>query len=125
MSTITITPTRQLPEVPQGPQGPQLVPAAVRLTRRGRLVMFAACLVLTLVAVVLVIGGASVATEEAGVAPPTRIVMVHEGDTLWSIAAARTADGQDVRDTMTRIERLNALASEIVYAGQRLRVPLA
>ena len=96
---------------------------SVRLTRRGRLVVFLTALVAVLVAGV-VFGAVSVATDKEGVAPATEIVMVDEGDTLWGIAAAIADDG-DVRAVMNDIERLNALDSSVVMLGQELRVPVA
>jgi LysM repeat protein len=95
----------------------------VRLTRRGRVVVFVAALFLVLLAGVL-LGGMSVATDEAGTPAPTEIVVVDEGDTLWGIAAAIADDG-DVRSVMSEIETLNALDSSVVSLGQKLRVPVA
>ena len=94
---------------------------AVRLTARGRLLLFA--VFLTLAVAALVLGGTSVATQEAGTPEPTRVVMVHEGDTLWSVAAGIADEDEDVREVMRHIERLNALDSPVLYAGQRLRLP--
>jgi hypothetical protein len=48
--------------------------------------------------------------------------MVVSGDTLWGIAAGVADDG-DVRAMIDRIERLNALDSGMVVAGQKLLVP--
>lgn len=97
--------------------------SAVRLTRRGRLVVFLAALLLVLLAGVF-LGSGAVGTDEAGTPPPTQVVMVGPGDTLWGIAAELSADG-DIRSTMAEIERLNALDSVALSAGQRLRVPAA
>lgn len=94
----------------------------LRLTRRGRLVVFLTALTIVLLAGVF-LGAGSVATEEAGTPEPTRIVMVEPGDTLWGIAA-EASQGGDVRDTMHEIERLNALDSVALDAGQKLRVPI-
>jgi LysM repeat protein len=96
--------------------------STVRLTRRGRLAVFAASLVV-LLCIGIALGATSVATEKAGTPEPTRVVMVGTGDTLWGIASELADDG-DVRAMVDRIERLNALDSALVEAGQRLRVPL-
>ena len=112
MSTITATHVRCA-----APTRP-----TVRLTRRGRLVVFLLALALVLGAGLFIAAG-SVATEEAGTPEPTRVVMVGTGDTLWGIAADLAEDG-DVRGMMTEIERLNALDSAVLDAGQRLRVPV-
>ena len=94
----------------------------VRLTRRGRLVVFLLAIVAVLAVGVLLAAG-SVATPEPGVAEPTTVVTVGTGDTLWELAAERAADG-DVQEMVHRIERLNALDSSMLVAGQRLRVPV-
>jgi LysM repeat protein len=94
----------------------------VRLTHRGRVVVLLAALLLAFVVGVLVAAG-SVATQEPGTPEPTRIMTVGTGDTLWAIAADLTPAGGDVRDTMEQIERLNALESGMLVAGQRIVVP--
>jgi len=107
---------------------PAFAPAAartgstVRLTRRGRLVVFLTALFLAL-AVAFMLAGGAVGTDEAGQPAPTEIVQVAPGDTLWGIASDIATDG-DVRSMMTEIERLNALESAGLAAGQKLRVPV-
>jgi Tfp pilus assembly protein FimV len=138
MSTMTIHEIRLAPARPSRPavrpvewagavagvRRPSVRHASVRLTRRGRVAVLLLGLVLAL-AVGVFVGAGSVATERPGTPPPTRVVMVGSGDTLWDIAAdAAVATGtDDVRDMVTRIVRLNALESGMVLAGQRLRVP--
>jgi len=97
--------------------------AAVRLTRRGRLVLFLGTLALLLAGGVF-FGAGAVGTEQAGTPEPSTIVTVAPGETLWSIAA-ETSEGGDVRDVMAEIEELNALETPVLQAGQRLRVPVA
>lgn len=109
MSTITASPALR-------PTG------SVRLTRRGRLVVFTLALLVVLAVGVLLASG-SVATGEPGAAEPTRVVMVGAGDTLWDIAADLADDG-DVRAMIDQIEQLNALESGMVVAGQQLVVPV-
>ena len=96
--------------------------STVRLTRRGRLVVFLTSLLLVLSAAFVLAGGA-VGTGEAGQPEPTEIVQVAPGDTLWGIASEIATDG-DVRGVMNDIERLNALESTGLAAGQKLRVPV-
>jgi hypothetical protein len=96
--------------------------STVRLTRRGRLVVFVTSLFLVL-AVAFVLADGAVGTDEAGQAAPTEVVQVAPGDTLWGIASELAADG-DVRSMMSEIERLNALESAGLAAGQKLRVPV-
>ena len=112
MSTMTLThtPTFRV-------RAPQL-----RLTRRGRLVVFTGALLLVLALGVLW-GGGSVATEQPGSADPTLVVQVEPGDTLYDIAARVTTDA-DVAAMVEEIEDLNRLDTAVVYAGQKLRVPV-
>ncbi len=95
----------------------------LRLTRRGRLVVFVAAL-LVAVAIGLFLSVGSAATETPVGPAPTEVVTVAPGETLWGIAS-ELADGTDtsVREMMIEIERLNALGSPVLHAGQRLRVP--
>jgi hypothetical protein len=111
MSSMTID-TASWTSAPRG---------GVRLTRRGRLVVFVLALVVVLSVGILLASG-SVATGERGTPEPTRVVMVGTGDTLWAIAAEVAADG-DIRGMVDRIEELNALESGMLTAGQKLRVP--
>lgn len=112
MSTLTIT--SSFPPVPAR--------AAVRLTRRGRLVLLALFLVLAAVALT-VVGGSSAATRDAGAPVPTQTVVVTPGDTLWAIAAD-VADPGEVRSMVHRIAKLNALAGSSLQLGQEIAVPL-
>jgi hypothetical protein len=111
MSTMTLSPSPTI----------RLRAPQVRLTRRGRLVVFMTALLMALTLGVLW-GGGSVATEEAG-ADATLVVQVAPGDTLYDIAARVTTDG-DVAATVEEIEDLNRLDTSVVYAGQKLRVPV-
>ena len=106
---------------PQRP-APRPVQGQVRLTRRGRLVVFLGSLFLVL-ALGVVWGAASVAGEQPGTPEPTRTVVVGYGDTLWDIADEAATDG-DTGAMVERIERLNALESGMLVAGQKIRVPL-
>ena len=96
--------------------------AEVRLTRRGRFVVFLAALLFVLAAA-LFLGATSVATNDAGTDQPTEALMVGEGDTLWAIASDLAPDGE-VREMVATIKELNALDSAMLVAGQTLYVPL-
>jgi hypothetical protein len=117
MSTLSISPTYR-PTV----RTSNVRTSSVRLTRRGRLVVFLAALALVLGAAFFFASGAA-GTNEAGEPPATEIVQVGPGDTLWGIASEVAVDG-DVRSAMREIERLNALESAGLQAGQKLRVPV-
>ena len=114
MSTLSLAPA--FTPAPARPR------STVRLTRRGRLVVFLTSLLLVLGVAIMLAGGA-VGTGEAGQPEPTEIVQVAPGDTLWGIASEIATDG-DVRSMMNQIERLNALESTGLSAGQKLRVPV-
>jgi cell division protein YceG involved in septum cleavage len=96
--------------------------STVRLTRRGRVVVVLAALLVAFAVGVFVTAARSVATQHPGTPEPTRIVQVGSGDTLWGIAS-ELADGGDVRAMIEEIKQLNALDSEALQAGQRLVVP--
>ncbi|GAA4356123.1 LysM peptidoglycan-binding domain-containing protein [Angustibacter luteus] len=94
--------------------------AALRLTRRGRLVI-TGLLASAAIVVSMFLGGVSLAgTDSAPV--PTRYVTVAPGQTLWAIAG-QVAPNADRRDTVARIQELNALRSVNLQAGQRIAVP--
>jgi len=114
MSTLTIEPAFRPVAMPV--RQPQW-----RLTRRGRVVVLLAAVLLAFAVGVIVAAG-SVATGEAGTPEPTRVLTVSSGDTLWDIASDLADDG-DVQAMMTKIERLNALESGMLSAGQKLVVP--
>ncbi len=116
MSTLTIHPQLSRPIRAERPT------STVRLTRRGRVVVFLAALALLLLAAVAM-GAGSVATGESGTAAPSRVVVINEGDTLWALAS-EAADGGDVRDMEDTIIRMNALESPMLMVGQRIRVPV-
>ncbi|MDZ5622061.1 LysM peptidoglycan-binding domain-containing protein [Nocardioides sp. HM23] len=111
MSTITFT--------------PQVSYSArqVRLTRRGRLVVFGFGVLLAFALGVWFAAG-SVATQDAGV-EQVEVVTVAPGETLWDIAADATAvTGEgDVGAMVERIQEMNSLDSSMVLAGQTLRIP--
>jgi hypothetical protein len=92
--------------------------SSLRLTRRGRLVVFGASLA-AMLGVGFVAATGSLANDQP---EPTRVVTVHSGQTLWDIAAS-VNDGGDVRTTMAHLETINHLDSPSLQVGQHLRVP--
>ena len=53
-------------------------------------------------------------------------VTVQQGDTLWKIASASTADNKDVRSTVYAIVDANNLGhNQDIYPGQVLKVPVS
>lgn len=94
---------------------------AVRLTRRGRLVVFVvSCL--ALFGIVLASGAAADAAVGLRITPATATVVVQQGESLWSIARA-LAPGEDPRGMVHRIQELNGIGDWPIVPGQRLVVP--
>ncbi|CAG7648326.1 LysM peptidoglycan-binding domain-containing protein [Paenibacillus allorhizosphaerae] len=50
-------------------------------------------------------------------------VYVEQGDTLWSIAQDHAAKGEDVRDYVYSIKKLNGLNNTKLQVGQKLILP--
>jgi hypothetical protein len=120
---VSNTPTNSSPEVTMStitfaPHA-SFQPRSVRLTRRGRLVVFTFGVLLAFALGVWFAAG-STATRDSGV-EQVEIVSVAPGETLWDIASDAT-DG-NVGDMVHRIQDMNSLDSSMVYAGQKLRVP--
>ncbi|MFN8196370.1 MAG: LysM peptidoglycan-binding domain-containing protein [Nocardioidaceae bacterium] len=132
MSTIAITPARTAHRPvrhhsatrPSRPASARPVRRAaqgeVRLTRRGRLVVFLGALFLAL-AFAVWFGAGSAATDHP---EQTRVVTVTDGDTLWDIAEG-VAPAGEVSDMVVHLEQLNHMDSAALQAGQKLLVPVA
>lgn len=95
--------------------------STVRLTRRGRVVVFLAGLA-ALLGLGLGIANGAGAALHSGRPETTHTVVVGPGDTLWELASG-AAHGGDVRAMIAHIEDLNGLAGVSLSAGQSLRVP--
>jgi hypothetical protein len=95
---------------------------SLRLTRRGRLVLVLAVTLLVVLAGLTLGHGSSLAAGR-GDAPARHAVIVHSGETLWSVAA-RIAPQQDPRLVVADIQSLNHLSSAAVEPGQQLVVPV-
>lgn len=119
MSTISFSPAFDTRPVRSA-----AVPAGqLRLTRRGRLVIFLGALFVAFALAFVVMGGSSASSETTGGTPAaTERIVVAPGQTLWQIAEAHAVDG-DVRGAVDAIEELNALDSAMLTAGQELFVP--
>jgi len=117
MSAIAIAP--QL----SGPVSPRSRQAAVRLTRRGKIVVIAAAFAV-IALLTLVLGPSVAATGQTGAPQETTTVKVMAGETLWQIASEANPHG-DIRDTVDDIVRLNSLPSgSAVQPGMHLAVPV-
>lgn len=94
--------------------------APLRLTRRGRVLLF---LLAFGVALGAALGNQAASAGTPGVAVPVETYTVRSGETMWSIAADLAAPGEDVRDVVDRLLDLNDLAGAGLVAGQQLLLP--
>lgn len=95
--------------------------SAARLTRRGRVVIVFATLMLLVVAG-FTLGRASSQAAGPTVHRPLPTVTVAPGETLWQIAA-RVDPGADRRALVDQIEALNNLHDDQLVPGQQLKLP--
>jgi len=98
--------------------------ASLRLTGRGRLVLWLVALTLVALAVLFT----SLFTSSAAADGPARAQeverhVVQPGETMWQIAAAVAGPSQDVRDVVFDLVRLNDLPDAGLMAGQVIVVP--
>ncbi|MFI6594773.1 LysM peptidoglycan-binding domain-containing protein [Nonomuraea sp. NPDC050536] len=98
---------------------------AVRLTRRGRIVLVTFFVVLTLG--ICFAGATATGWAARGAAVPSHAglpwVVVDQGDTLWKIAQ-NVDHGDDPARVVAEIVRLNALDDSLIRPGTRLYVPV-
>ena len=119
MSTISFAPTFEIRTAPARTAAPA---GQLRLTRRGRLVVFLGALFVAFALAFVVMGGSSATTQTGGTPTVNERIVVAPGETLWDIAAEHAVDG-DVRAAVDAIEKLNALDGAMLFAGQELFVP--
>lgn len=117
MSTMTLSAGLGRPRLQRRPTAP-----VTRLTRRGRLLVSLAVLLLAVSGGVLLTGGGAALAGTDRPAVSHRQVTVQPGQTLWQIAE-RTAPGSDPRETVQRILDLNGLQTSEVQAGTALLLP--
>jgi hypothetical protein len=123
MATILLLPTAGSTPVARRARSPR--PEPIRLTRRGRVVLRGALVLLIGLAVVLTV---LIASRPAAAGTGSRPVVVRyhsvlPGETLLQIAADEVP-GVDARDTAARIIELNAMRGSSIQAGQRLALPV-
>jgi LysM repeat protein len=94
--------------------------STVRLTRRGRAVLFGLCLLLGAL-LAAVVAPASRAADPGG-PPEPAVAVVHPGDTLWSVVS-RHLPSRDPYGMIEEIRRLNDLSGHTIHPGQELILP--
>lgn len=119
MSTMTLDSVDTTCVAPRAAR-PAARPSTVRLTRRGRLVVFV--LALLTLAILGVLGASMAGASGRGEALRTHTVTVAPGMTLWDLAS-RAAHGGDVLAMERQIASMNGLSDGMLIAGQSLRIP--
>lgn len=81
-----------------------------------------------LIAIVLAglaaIAPGAIAGDEPGSAAAFDTYTVAQGETLWSIASALTAPGEQVRETLTELKEINAMSGSSLRAGEQIAIPV-
>ncbi|MCQ1954846.1 LysM peptidoglycan-binding domain-containing protein [Arthrobacter sp. zg-Y238] len=99
----------------------------LRLTRRGRLVLVGAPLMIVAAALLVFIGfftAPAMASGDAQEQTRTIQVGVSAGDSLWSLATEFAPD-RDPRTVVADIVELNNLADATVPAGSQIYIPVS
>ncbi len=94
---------------------------AVRVTRRGRLLLLTLLVGLLVTAFSLGRVGSQAATT-ARVTPVLQQTTVHAGETLWAVAR-RIAPDNDPREVVQQLRSLNHLERASLQVGQQLLLP--
>lgn len=94
--------------------------APLRLTHRGRVVVFVLALGLGLAGM---LGNQVANAGTAAPAVPVQTYTVRAGETLWGIASGLAAPGEDVRDVVDDLVALNDLPGSGLTAGQQILLP--
>ncbi|GAA4285017.1 hypothetical protein GCM10022261_25480 [Brevibacterium daeguense] len=106
-------------------------PRGSRLTSRGRrFVRLARTVAIVIAALAVGIAVALSASPQAAGASESAlggtgeysVVIVEDGDSLWSIAS-EVSGGVDTRDVVLDIAEINNLGAHVVHPGQRLAIP--
>lgn len=114
----------QLPVRRQPDERPAAVVRAaqpMRLTARGKTMLRVVASIIALAASIGI--GAALGVAQSVPAGDVAVVVVEPGQSLWGIASAHAAPGEDVRELVAEIVSLNALAESTITAGQKLSVP--
>lgn len=74
-------------------------------------------------AVLAAVAPGAIAGDEPAPAVAHDTYTVAQGETLWSIASSLTAPGDQVRETMVRLQNLNAMGGSSLQAGEQIVIP--
>lgn len=50
-------------------------------------------------------------------------IVVEQGDSLWAIASEHAKNGQDLREYVHQLKKVNGLKSSTLHEGQKLLIP--
>lgn len=76
------------------------------------------CVVLLIMAIIFSIA------NKPNDASEYQLYVVKSSDTLWDISREITPDSRDLRHTVYEIREKNGLKDGVIYAGQRLVIPV-
>ena len=104
------------------PVGRGITAGRVTVSGRRRAILRMAIAPVIVVGLALMLLGPQ---ADAGSEPvPAVSHVVKAGETLWAIASAHTAPGEDVRRTVSLIRSANGMASGTVRAGAIITIPV-
>jgi hypothetical protein len=118
VNSSTALQARPAPALPTRPSD-----TAIRITRRGRLVLLG--LVVALAFALISLGQVAAqagSSDPTSSGPVSSTWVVQPGETLWVIAERLDPDA-DPRETVARILAMNDLPSSSVLVGQELLIP--
>lgn len=92
----------------------------LRLTRRGRVVIFLAATAAVATSGFLT---STAVAQQPDPAIEVTVATVAPGETLWHFARGIAQPGQDLRDVVAEIQDLNDLSSAALQSGQQLLLP--
>lgn len=91
--------------------------------RARRVALARVVVVLAALAVLALFAPRAFAGSETTEAIPFDTYTVAQGESLWSIAAALTGPGEDVHDTISDLQTLNAMGDSSLRAGEQIFIP--
>jgi hypothetical protein len=105
------------------PQRPAFRIAAHKRFIRIAGLLIAAIMILLLSLSISLLGGDQDAFAASGDFTVKHSYEIVQGDTLWSIASHQMHKGQDIREYINEIKKLNGLKSIILQEGQVIQLP--